>query len=119
MDAISPDHCDTTSLAEWLVDGARSAPEPHQVLAQACGRLLDCGLPLWRVAVFVRTLHPNIPGRAFVWRPGEAVQVRPANFGLFESEEFRNTCGKYFFGYPKKPGASPLADQCIKVRTVP
>ena len=71
------------------------------------------------VAVFVRTLHPNIPGRAFVWRPGEAVQVRPANFGLFESEEFRNTCGKYFFGYPKKPGASPLADQCIKVRTVP
>ena len=90
MDVISPDRCDTTSIAEWLIDGARSAPEPHQVLAQSCERLLGCGIPLWRVAVFVRTLHPNIPGRAFVWRRGEEVQVRPADFELFESEEFRN-----------------------------
>jgi len=67
--------------------GART----HQVLAQSCERLLGCGIPLWRVAVFVRTLHPNIPGRAFVWRRGEEVQVRPADFELFESEEFRNS----------------------------
>src|SRR6266702_3922200 len=91
MDVISPDRCDTTSVAEWLIDGARSAPEPHQVLAQACERLLGCGIPLWRVAVFVRTLHPDIPGRAFVWRSGEQVQVRAADFELFESEEFRNS----------------------------
>src|SRR5438552_6868413 len=91
MDVLDPDHCDTSSVAEWLIDGARSAPEPHQVLAQSCERLLGCGLPLWRVGVFVRTLHPNIPGRAFVWRAGEEVQVRPADFELFESEEFRNS----------------------------
>ncbi len=91
MDVIDPDRCDTASVAEWLIDGARSAPEPHQVLAQACERLLGCGIPLWRVAVFVRTLHPDIPGRAFVWRSGEQVQVRAADFELFESEEFRNS----------------------------
>ena len=91
MDAISPDRCDITSVVEWLVDGARSAPEPHQVLAEGSERLCRCGIPLWRVEVFVRTLHPNSPGRAFVWRPGEAVQVRPADFELFESEEFRNS----------------------------
>jgi len=91
MDVIDPDRCDTASVAEWLIDGARSAPEAGQVLAQACERLLGCGLPLWRVAVFVRTLHPDIPGRAFVWRSGEQVQVRAADFELFESEEFRNS----------------------------
>jgi adenylate cyclase len=91
MDVISPDRCDTTSVAEWLIDGARSAPEPPQVLAQCSERLLGCGIPLWRVAVFVRTLHPDIPGRAFVWRSGEEVQVRAADFELFESEEFRNS----------------------------
>jgi adenylate cyclase len=91
MDVISPDRCDTTSVAEWLIDGARSAPEAGEVLAQLCHRLLACGIPLWRVAVFVRTLHPDIPGRAFVWRPGEEVQVRMADFELFESEEFRNS----------------------------
>jgi adenylate cyclase len=91
MDVVHPDRCDTTSVAEWLIDGARSAPEPHQVLAQCAERLLACGIPLWRVAVFVRTLHPDIPGRAFVWRLGEEVQVRTADFELFESEEFRNS----------------------------
>lgn len=91
MDILNPDYRDTTSVVEWLIDGARSAPEPHQVLAEGCERLRRCGIPLWRVAVFVRTLHPNIPGRAFVWRPGEKVQVRPADFELFESEEFRNS----------------------------
>jgi adenylate cyclase len=91
MDVISPDRCDTTSVAEWLIDGARSAPEAGEVLAELCHRLLACGIPLWRVAVFVRTLHPDIPGRAFVWRPGEEVQVRMADFELFESEEFRNS----------------------------
>ena len=85
MDVIGPDRCDTTSVAEWLIDGARSAPEAGQVLAELCHRLLACGIPLWRVAVFVRTLHPDIPGRAFVWRSGEEVQVRAADFELFES----------------------------------
>src|SRR5437588_5468145 len=89
MDVINPDRCDTTGVAEWLIGGARSAPQPHEVVAQCSERLIGCGIPLWRVAVFVRTLHPNIPGRAFVWRPGEEVQMRPADFELFESEEFR------------------------------
>jgi adenylate cyclase len=91
MDLINPDRCDTTGVVDWLIDGARSAPEPHQVLEQCCERLIDCGIPLWRVAVFVRTLHPNIPGRAFVWRRDGPVQMRPADFELFESEEFRNS----------------------------
>jgi hypothetical protein len=29
------------AVAEWLIDGARSAPQPQQVLTQLCERLVD------------------------------------------------------------------------------
>src|SRR5271165_7425224 len=63
------------AIADWLIDGARSAPLPQQVLAQLCDRLVACGIPLWRVAVFVNTLHPQIVGRRFVWLPGADVEI--------------------------------------------
>jgi len=36
------------AVAEWLVDGARSATLPQEVLSQLCDRLVACGIPLWR-----------------------------------------------------------------------
>jgi adenylate cyclase len=81
--------CDTRPMVDWLADGARSAPHPAQVLAQLSERLVACGIPLWRVAVFVRTLHPQIMGRRFVWRPGCDVEVSEAPFETFETAEFR------------------------------
>jgi adenylate cyclase len=77
------------AIADWLIDGARSAPLPQQVLAQLCDRLVACGIPLWRVAVFVNTLHPQIIGRRFVWRPGAEVEISEGRFGLFDTPEFR------------------------------
>jgi hypothetical protein len=83
--------CDTRPVAEWLTDGARSALAPHQVLAQGCKRLVACGVPLWRVAVFVRTLHPHIIGRRFLWRPDAGVEHSAAPFGLLEQPDFRES----------------------------
>src|SRR5882724_3419751 len=54
---------DVHSTIDWLVDGARSAATPEGVLAEMCARLVAAGLPLWRVNVFVRTLHPELMGR--------------------------------------------------------
>jgi len=78
------------AIADWLIDGARSAPLPQQVLAQLCDRLVACGIPLWRVAVFVNTLHPQIVGRRFVWLPGADVEISEGRFGLFDTPEFRD-----------------------------
>ena len=61
---------DLKNLIDWLIDGARSAASPADVMADVCERLVRAGLPLWRVGVFVRTLHPDIYGRNFIWRPG-------------------------------------------------
>jgi adenylate cyclase len=82
---------DIRSTVDWLVDGARSTMQAHQVLAELCERLVGCGIPLWRVAVFVRTLHPHIMGRRFIWRPGADVEVRDAPFDLLETAEFRGS----------------------------
>src|SRR5438128_701390 len=67
---------DIRSIADWLIDGARSTLQAYQVLRELCNRLVGCGIPLWRVSLFVRTLHPHIMGRRFIWRPEVDVEVR-------------------------------------------
>jgi len=79
---------DIRAIADWLIDGARSAPLPQQVLSQLCERLVACGIPLWRVAVFVNTLHPQILGRRFIWRPEADVEISEGGFGLLDTPEF-------------------------------
>jgi len=79
---------DTRSVADWLMDGARSAGEPQQVLAEICERLTRCGIPLWRVAVFVQTLHPDIVGRRLLWRQGVPVEISTFSYAGLSSEEF-------------------------------
>jgi adenylate cyclase len=78
-------------IMDWLVDGARSAAGPDQVLAELCDRLVAFGIPIWRVGVFVRTLHPDVFGRSFIWRLGQAVEVGEANFTLPDTEEFQTS----------------------------
>jgi adenylate cyclase len=79
------------AVIEWLIDGARTARQPQDVLAELCDRLLACGLPLHRVALFVTTLHPNVMGRRFLWRRGEGVLVTEANYEILESDTYRRS----------------------------
>jgi adenylate cyclase len=78
-------------ITDWLIDGARSATSPPRMMAETCERLVQAGLPLWRVGVFVRTLHPDIFGRSFVWRPGAEVVVNTAGFDVEDSPEFKSS----------------------------
>jgi adenylate cyclase len=78
-------------IIDWLIDGARSAPSPPQLMVETGERLVRAGLPLWRVGVFVRTLHPDIFGRSFVWRRGAEVVMGSANFDVRDSDEYRSS----------------------------
>ena len=77
------------AVIDWLVDGARSATLAEDVIAELCRRMVACDLPLWRVGIFVRTLHPDVAGRRFVWCPESGVSTSEALFSFFESDEFR------------------------------
>jgi adenylate cyclase len=85
-------------LIEWLVDGARSAPNPPRMMTETCERMVAAGLPLWRVGVFIRTLHPDIAGRNLVWRPGAEVVVGSADYDMLDSDEFRHSPLALVFG---------------------
>jgi adenylate cyclase len=86
---MNPTELQRTS--DWLIDGARSATGPSGVMAEACERMVAAGLPLWRVGVFVRTLHPDIYGRNFIWRPGAEVKIGKVDFDVLESPGFINS----------------------------
>jgi adenylate cyclase len=83
--------CDTKSIVDWLTDGARSARRPEAVLADLCERLVRAGIPLWRAAVFVRTLHPQIMGRRFIWQAGTGVTITEGAFDLLETDRFQSS----------------------------
>jgi adenylate cyclase len=76
------------NLIRWL---SSSEPTPTQVLTETCERLTAAGVPLWRVGVFVRTLHPDAYGRSFVWRPGADVVINTASFDLPDSPEYKRS----------------------------
>ena len=82
---------DTKFIVDWLTDGARFTPRPETVLADLCDQLVEADIPLWRVAVFVRTLHPEIMGRRFIWQQGAGVTVTEGSFDLLERDQFLNS----------------------------
>ena len=89
--AVSHKPVSAKPIVDWLIDGARSAPLPQDVLTELCERLTACGFPIWRAVVFVRTLHPEVVGRRFVWNPDTGTVVAEASFELLEREVFRNS----------------------------
>jgi adenylate cyclase len=82
---------DVRSVIDWLVDGARSASTPQDVLAEMGARLVAAGIPLRRVNVFVRTLHPDLMGRRLRWEPGKAVDINETPIEVLSSEMFRTS----------------------------
>jgi adenylate cyclase len=80
---------DIRAVADWLIES--SAPFSESVLAELCRRMIDGSIPLWRVAVFVNTLHPDVYGRAFVWHPETGVTMTEALYDITQTEEFRTS----------------------------
>jgi len=83
---------DVGPIVEWLNSGAPPARQPQEVLLQLCHRLVEQGLPLHRVAAFVRTLHPNVAGRSFIWhQPTDLVEIGNAPLGVQDTEQYRRS----------------------------
>jgi adenylate cyclase len=79
------------SVVDWLIAGAPSAATPEAVLEQMCERVVACGIPVWRAAAFIRTLHPQIMGRRIEWREGIGISTGEASYEMFDSVAFRGS----------------------------
>ena len=80
-----------TPTGAWLVLGAPGARAPQETMDGACRRLRDEGVPIDRAEAFVRTLHPNVPGRSFVWHSDRPVDVIEHTYAFLQSEDFRRS----------------------------
>lgn len=78
-------------ITDWLIDGARSSPIATDMMSELCERMIAAGVPLWRVGIFIHTLHPDIFGRNFIWKPGEGVTTGTADYTFVDSPEFNNS----------------------------
>src|SRR5260370_24690799 len=96
--AVAMNATELRNISDWLIGGARPASSPEHMVAEFCERLVRAGLPLWRVGLFVRTLHPDILGVNFIWKPGAEGVVGTADFGLLDSPEFINSPLAIVFG---------------------
>lgn len=67
-------------IADWRGDADCVADLGH--------RLRDGGLPADRLALFRRTLHPEILGRATAWAPGRPVEIFDRDHGIDLSIQF-------------------------------
>ena len=87
MDSHDPE-LNVQPIVDWLIDGAKPVQDPRNVLRVLCERMLECGVRVHRVAVFVRPLHPNVAARAFYWREGSAaIEVNDEDHAFLSTDE--------------------------------
>ena len=78
-------------IVDWLIDGAPSATTPDAILREMCERVVASGIPVWRAAIFVRTLHPEVMGRRIEWREDTGISIGEASYAVFDSASFRES----------------------------
>lgn len=60
-------------LARWFVTEACRITDTRGLIAAAGEQLVLAGIPLYRLAYFQLTLHPEFAGTAYFWRRGQGV----------------------------------------------
>ncbi|MHA1569429.1 MAG: adenylate/guanylate cyclase domain-containing protein, partial [Alphaproteobacteria bacterium] len=57
-------------ILDWLLQEGRYLSRSRDLIDQFCRRLAEHGMPLSRVVVSIRTIHPQILASTYFWRPG-------------------------------------------------
>lgn len=79
-------------VARWLLCEARDLAGSLEVTGGFCQRLLDGGVPLQRLFVSARTLHPLLAAVGLQWsRHNHRVKAIPRQYGIFDQEIYLNS----------------------------
>lgn len=86
----------STVLADWLAFQAYFCPETEAFVASLGEKLVAFGMPVKRLSVTIRTLHPELIGRSFTWWRGETgVRVAEAPRDQLTSPAYLNSPVRY------------------------
>ena len=76
------------ALIEWLVSDDCHELDDAGLIAGLGRRLRAAGLPLDRLTLHLRTLHPEIYGRTIAWAPQEPIEIRDRDHGVLSAKLF-------------------------------
>src|SRR5216684_350128 len=88
MDEEIPNRVYGDPLARWFVTEAYRITDTAELIAAAGEQLVAAGIPLYRLAYFQLTLHPEFIGKGYFWRRGVGLEVRDAPHGLLQGPEY-------------------------------
>lgn len=77
-------------LARWFVTEAYRITETAELVKAVGERLVAAGIPLYRLAYFHFTLHPERLGQGCMWRRGQGVEVGVAPHSMREDSRYRD-----------------------------
>lgn len=87
------------NVVDWLISARHPVNNPDGWMTEFCERMVEAGLPLWRVGVFIRTLHPEVFGRNFIWTRGvPGIQMGTVDFDIQTTPEFQASPLNLVFG---------------------
>jgi adenylate cyclase len=88
MDEDIPNRVYADPLARWFVTEAYRITDTVELIGAAGEQLAAAGIPIYRLAYFQLTLHPEFAGKAYFWRRGRGLDVRQAPHGLLQGREY-------------------------------
>ena len=77
-------------VARWFVTEAYRITDTAELVGAAGEQLVLSGIPLYRLAYFQLTLHPELVGKAYFWRRGQGVQTGLRRRGNDQDSEYRD-----------------------------
>ncbi len=77
-------------VARWFVTEAYRITDTAELVAAAGEQLVLSGIPLYRLAYFQVTLHPEFAGKGYFWRRGKGVETGVRLHGDNQDTEYRD-----------------------------
>ena len=85
---LHPSALAMSGLIEWIVGDECRALDDKEMIEGLGVRLLAAALPLDRLTLHLRTLHPQIIGRTLAWAPSEPVEILDREYGVETLAQF-------------------------------
>ncbi|RED52366.1 adenylate/guanylate cyclase domain-containing protein [Aestuariispira insulae] len=91
-----------TPVLSWLMADSFVGVTGEEFLRQLAGKLQESGVPIGRVAFFVRSLHPTIMGRVFRWDRKTGIEVNHGSYDILEKTVYTaSPVYKIYYGEEK------------------
>ncbi len=85
-------------LVEWILGDGWDAPALPDLVRGLCQRMVALAIPLCRMRLHVRTLHPQYLGTSYTWTQGRAeLEEFNATYAILNEERYQSSPFKAIF----------------------